>query len=137
MIDRMITEIKPTRKNIRNFGITIGLFLMIFGGILFWKEIEDYIFVTFVGIVFIVCGLGLPIILKPIYLFWMIVSSILGWVMTRVVLSILFFTMITAIGLISKLFGKQFLDLKWDNSKNSYWDQRQGKPEKSSYENQF
>ena len=137
MIDRMITEIKPTRKNIRNFGITIGLFLMILGGILFWKEIEDYIIVTFVGIVFIVCGLGLPRILKPIYLFWMIVSSILGWVMTRVVLSILFFTMITAIGLISKLFGKKFLDLKWDNSKNSYWNQRQGKPEKSSYENQF
>ena len=137
MIDRMITEIKPTRKNIRNFGITIGLFLMILGGILFWKEIEDYIIVTFVGIVFIVYGLGLPIILKPIYLFWMIVSSILGWIMTRVVLSILFFTMITAIGLISKLFGKQFLDLKWDNSKKSYWDQRQGKPEKSSYENQF
>ena len=137
MIDRMITEIKPTRKNIRNFGVTIGLFLMILGGILFWKEIEDYIIVTFVGIVFIVCGLGLPRILKPIYLFWMIVSSILGWVMTRVVLSILFFTMITLIGLISKLFGKQFLDLKWDNSKNSYWNQRQGKPEKSSYENQF
>ena len=68
----------------------------------------------------------------------MIVGIILGWFMTRVILSLLFYLVFTPIGLILRFFGKQFLELSWDNSKESYWNFRVNEDiKKGSYEKQF
>ena len=62
----------------------------------------------------------------------------MGWVMTRVILTILFFTVLTPLGFIAKLFGKNFLDLKLDKEQNSYWEIREKKEIKPiDYEKQF
>ena len=47
-------------------------------------------------------------------------SIILGWIMTRIILSLLFYLLITPIGLITRLFGNDYLRLKESNS-SSYW----------------
>lgn len=79
-----------------------------------------------------------PSVLKPLQKAWMTLAVILGWIMTRVILSILFYLVFTAIGGISRLLGKQFLDLKIDPSINSYWIKREPKTfNKSGYEKQF
>jgi len=44
--------------------------------------------------------------------------------MTRIILSLLFYLIITPIGLISRLLGKQFLELRWNKLKGSYWNIR-------------
>ena len=138
MIKQLISEIKTTKKEIRNFGILIGSILLIIGAILLWKNNINYpIFMT-IGIVLLVSGLVIPIILKPIYFLWMVFASILGWIMTRAILSLLFFIILTPIGLVPRLFGKQFLELKWKKSKNSYWNYRTTeKLNKGNYEKQF
>ena len=85
-------------------------------------------------------GLGLifPIVLKPIYLVWMIFSVILGWFMTRLILSLLFYFVITPIGISLRLLDKDFLDLKKKETRGSYWNMRDSKIEKSqNYEKQF
>ena len=119
-----IKNIKSEKSDIRKFGITIGIILMIIAGFLFWKEKESYqIFLT-VGTILFVLGILVPAVLKPIYWIWMIFATILGWIMTRVILSLLFYIIITPIGLILRFFGKQFLELRWDKSKESYWNFR-------------
>ena len=68
----------------------------------------------------------------------MIFSIILGWFMTRLILSFLFYIIFTAIGLISRVFRKKFLELSWDKSKNSYWNFRTNEYiQKENCENQF
>jgi hypothetical protein len=58
--------------------------------------------------------------------------------MTNVILGILFYLVFTFIGVVSRLAGKQFLDLKMDISRRSYWRYRESKPfNKSNYERQF
>ena len=133
-----INNIKSEKSDLRKFGITIGIILMIIAGFLFWKEKESYqIFLT-VGTILFVLGILVPAVLKPIYWIWMIFATILGWVMTRVILSLLFYIIITPIGLISRFFGKQFLELRWDKSKESYWNFRTNEHlQKQNYENQF
>ena len=133
-----IKNIKSKKSDIRKFGITIGIILMIIAGFLFWKEKESYqIFLT-VGTILFVLGILVPAVLKPIYWIWMIFATILGWIMTRVILSLLFYIIITPIGLILRFFGKQFLELKWDKSKESYWNYRAIKHLKmEDYEKQF
>jgi cytochrome b subunit of formate dehydrogenase len=137
MITQLISEIKTTRKETRNFGITIGLILLVIGAILFWKTNTSYLIFIIIGLVLLVSGLTIPIILKPIYFIWMVFAAILGWIMTRVILSILYYAIMTPIRLISRLFGKQFIELRWDKSKRSYWNYRSSKTEIASYEKQF
>ena len=133
-----LRNIKSEKSDIRKFGITIGIILMIIAGFLFWKEKETFQIFLSIGSVLCVFGLAIPVVLKPIYWIWMFFSTILGWVMTRVILSLLFYAGLTPIGLISRLFGKQFLELRWDKSKESYWNLRTNVVlEKEKYEKQF
>ena len=132
-----IRNIRSEKSDLRKFGITIGIILVMIAGFLFWKEKESFqIFLT-VGAVLCIFGVVIPVILKPIYWIWMIFATILGWIMTRVILSILFYVIITPIGLISRLFGKQFLELKWNEKNSTYWNYRSDKLDKRSYEKQF
>ena len=67
----------------------------------------------------------------------MLLANILSWVMSRVILSILYYIVITPIGLIARIFRKQFIELKWDKSKDSYWNYLPGAVGNKSYEKQF
>ena len=79
----------------------------------------------------------MPIILKPVYFLWMIFAFILGWVMTRVILSIVFYIIITPIGLITRLLGEDFLNIKKIKN-DSYWNNRDSSEElNQNYEKQF
>ena len=133
-----IKNIKSEKSDLRKFGITIGVILLIIAGFLFWKEKESFQILLTFGVTFCILGIAIPFILKPIYWIWMIFAIILGWIMTRIILSLLFYIIFTTIGLISRLFGKQFLELKWDHSQNSYWNMKTVEPfNKKNYEKQF
>ena len=109
-----IKNIKSEKRDLRKFGITIGIILMIISGFLHWEGKESYQILLTVGVV--LCGLGvvMPVILKPIYWIWMIFATILGWFMTRVILSLLYYGTMTPIGLVGRLFGKQVFKIKME-----------------------
>ena len=136
----MIEEIKNIKtriKDLRSFGITMGIILLIISGFLFYKENESTQIFLYIACSFIGLGLLLPIILKPVYIVWMTFAVILGWVMTRVILSIVFYLILTPIGLITRLFGEDFLDLNKSNTE-SYWNNRNSDFElNQDYEKQF
>ncbi|MDP3832044.1 MAG: SxtJ family membrane protein, partial [Ignavibacteriaceae bacterium] len=86
----------------------------------------------------IVSGLIFPILLKPLNFIWMSFAVVLGFFMTRIILGILFYIIITPIGLIAKLFGKDFIDKRISKEKVSYWNYREQKEfSKEIYERQF
>ena len=116
-----LKNIRTDNKAIRDFGILIGFILLIIAGILFYKERESYELIILLGIAFIGLGLGKPIILKPFYSIWMYFAVVLGWLMTRLILGLLFYIVVSPIGLISRLFGKEFLELKDSSLNSSYW----------------
>jgi hypothetical protein len=53
-----------------------------------------------------------PIVYKPVAVVWLGVSHLMGTVMSKVLLSILFFLVITPIGIMRRLFGKDSLKLR-------------------------
>ena len=133
-----IKNIKSKKSDLRNFGITVGIILLIISGFLFWKEKESFQIFLIVGITFLLTAVAIPVILKPVYWIWMIFAVILGWFMTRVILSLLFYVVFTSIGLTLRFFGKQFLELRWDKSKESYWNFRTNEHlQNKNYEKQF
>ena len=133
-----IKNIKSKKSDLRKFGITGCVILLIIAGFLFWKEKESFQILLTFGVTLCILGIAIPFILKPIYWVWMIFATILGWIMTRLILSLLFYTIVTPIGLILRVFGKQFLELRWDKSKESYWNFRTNDHlQKENYEKQF
>lgn len=133
-----IKNIKKGKKEVRSFGITIGIILLVVAGFLFYKEKDSFQSFIFIAGSFISLGFLIPIVLKPIYLAWMIFAVILGWFMTRIILSLLFFLVITPTGLLIKMMGKDLLELKKQEVQGSYWNVRDsGKEQNQNYEKQF
>ena len=136
----MVEEIKNIRlanKDFKNFGLVIGTILSMFGLFLLYKRIDYFIYFVSVGLMFLSLGLIAPKILKPIYKVWMTFAVIVGWIMTRLILSILFYTVITGIAILTSIIGKDFLNLKINN-KDSYWNSRNSENElNQDYEKQF
>ena len=132
-----IRNITSTKKDLKSFGVTIGSVFLIIAGFLFYKEKGLYVNFFSIGLVFIGLSITAPIILQPIYKFWMFFAVIIGWIMSRLILSVLFFSIITLIGTLTRLFGKDFLNLKLKNQ-DSYWNIRDREHElNQDYEKQF
>ena len=133
-----IKNIKSEKSDLRKFGITIGLILMIVSGFLFWKEKESFQILLTAGAILLILGVTIPAILKYIYWVWMIFATIIGWIMTRMILSLMFYMIFTPIGFILRLFGKQFIELNWNKTDSTYWKYRSKSIfEKENYEKQF
>jgi len=114
------TEIKQIRK----FGIVALIF---FGGLCllgFWNE-KSFPFYFFGALS--VFGLGFiiaPVFLRPIYAAWLIVAHFIGRVLTTLILTLVYYLVITPSGLIKRLFGGSPLPLKPDKQASSYWVER-------------
>jgi hypothetical protein len=138
MLLEEIKNIKSSKSDLRKFGITFGIVFAVLGGALWWKGKDSFTLFILVSSAFFIIGLLVPFLLKPLQKVWMTLAVVLGWFMTRLILSILFYCIFTLIGLISRLLGKRFLDLEMDNTNESYWIQREQKVfDKKDYERQF
>tara|TARA_A100001011_G_C13824350_1_gene640259 strand:- start:1 stop:411 length:411 start_codon:yes stop_codon:yes gene_type:complete len=132
-----LNSIKSSRKDLKNFGVTIGFILLMTGVFLFVREKDSFIYIFSIGLIFIGLGIINPVALKTMYRIWMTFAIIIGWVMTRVILSVLFYLIISTIGIFARLVGKDFLNLKSKNNE-SYWNIRNKDYElNQDYEKQF
>lgn len=138
MLIEEIKNIKSGRSDLRKFGITVGIVVGLIGGLLLWKDRGSYPYFLTISVFLIVSGILFPKVLLPLQRVWMTIAVIMGWFMTRVILSILFYLVFTPIGLIARLMGKEFLELKIDKRRDSYWIYRKEKPyDRRDYERQF
>jgi hypothetical protein len=133
-----LKNIKSGMRELREFGVVIGAILIVFADVAMLRGKAFGPYVLGIGFVFALLGLIMPSVLKPLQKVWMGLGLVLGFFVSRIILSIIFFGIITPIGLLMKLSGKDILDERIDKSKVSYWHLR---PEvarpKASYENQY
>ena len=138
MFREEIINIPMDRKALRNFGLLMACVLLIVCGLLWWKSAAAWPWVLGAAGLLAVMGLAMPALLKPIYKMWMIFAVIMGWVMTRVILTLVYYLVLTPIGLAGRVFGEQFLHLKRSKESATYWVRKEGPArEKSDYERQF
>ncbi len=122
----------------RRFGIVLGIILAIIATVLLIKGKSTYLYFYGAGLFSVLVGLVVPVIMKPVFILFLYIGHGLGFVMTRVLLSILYYLVMTPIGLIARLFGKHFLPVKFSGGESSYWlETSRIDDEKENYENQF
>ena len=138
MILDEIKNITGTKKQLREFGLLVSGVFLILGGLFLWQGKELYPYLFGISSFLLIVGLISPIVLKPVYKIWMGFAHILGFIMTRVILSILFYLVITPIGIIARFINRDFFNLELNREQISYWIYRENKPfRKENYENQF
>jgi len=133
-----VRNIKSSKSQLRNFEIAAGIILGLLGGLFYRQQNDCYPYLLVLSAVFLLSGLLLPNLLRPVYKVWMFLALPLGWLATRVILIVLFYAVVAPIGLLTKLFKKDFLNLKSGHDVDSYWIYRQKtKFTKEDYEKQF
>ncbi|MCM8760773.1 MAG: SxtJ family membrane protein [Candidatus Omnitrophica bacterium] len=133
-----IKNIKSGRKQLREFGLTIGGVLLMLGGLAMWRGKTSWPYLLCSGSSFLALGIVFPEVLKPLQKAWMALGLVIGFFVSHGILAILFYFVITPIGLLIKFFGKDVLDQRIDKRRDSYWHMRTGPARtKESYENQY
>lgn len=110
-----------SKRELRKFGVTMGCAFAVFGGLFLWRAKPVWPYLFGIAAFFLIFGLLLPRLLAPIEWAWMKMAHFLGQIMTRVILSLAFYLVITPLGLIMKLFGKDMLHRRFDSSVSTYW----------------
>ena len=133
-----IKNIKSGKKELRNFGIIFTVVLGILGGLMLWRKNPDFYILFILSGSFLLAGLLVPVILIPLQKVWMSIALVIGWVMSRVLLTVLFVIIITPLGVIKRLVKGDFLNKKLQKDTASYWlDHEQKEVNEKVYENQF
>ena len=104
----------------KSFGI---VFFVVFLIIAFWPfaNLTSFkIWPLIISIIFLILGLMSSKILSPLNKIWFKFGILLGSIVSPIVMSIIFFVIITPIGIIMKMLGKDLLNKKY-NKQNSYW----------------
>lgn len=129
-------EIKASSD--RFFGLT---FFVVFLIIALWPLLgHNPIRLPFLGIALAFLGIALitPAWLGPLNRLWLKFGALLHSITNPVILGIMFFLVILPIGVLMRLFGKDFLRLRFNSSASTYWIRREPPgPEKDSLNRQF
>jgi hypothetical protein len=114
-------HMEVTKKTLRQFGLMVGgIFLFIGLWPLVWRQEEMRIWVVVPGALLAAAGLVLPGVLKHVYQGWMWVGHVMGWVNTRIILGILFYGVVTPMGVIMKLTGRDPMRRKLEPDAQTY-----------------
>ena len=122
----------------RRFAYTVcgGLALI---GLVSWYRGHTTVpaFLWTISAALFLCGLILPNLFRRVQRVWMGLATVLGWVNTRIILSLLFYVVLTPVGLILRLF-RDPLDRQMGDGRASYWVRKEPTPvDPKAYENQF
>jgi len=109
------------KKTLRNYGLVMTAAFVALAVIFFLKDKPSALYLAVIALLFLVSGLTLPRVLKPLYVIWMTFAFYLSMVMTYLLLTVFFYLIMSPVGLIMRLFGKDLLSRKFPGGKDSYW----------------
>jgi hypothetical protein len=105
----------------KNFGIVFFLVFLLISiypltnneNLRYWSLI--------VSLIFLILGLLNSAILSPLNKLWFKFGILLGKIVSPLVMGIIFFLVVTPIGLLMKIFKKDLLNLTFNDKKKTYW----------------
>ena len=108
----------------KSFGIVFSIVFLV---IAFWPMLngnEINYWLLAISIVFLILGLINSKILTPLNKLWFKFGIFLGGIIAPIIMGIIFFLVVTPVGFIMKILGKDLLRKKIDKKRHSYWIKR-------------
>jgi uncharacterized protein involved in cysteine biosynthesis len=140
-VQEEIKNLDTSEKRLRQFGLMVGAVLLFLTLWLFLKKYPSQFqyLLGITGSLLMTLGISYPSVLRDPYKIWMGGAFTLGWVVSRILLVAIFYLVLTPVGLTARLFGKDFLDIKMEKDRKSYWvkGKRNGEEEARKYERMY
>ena len=118
----------------RSFGIVFFIVFLIIGVYPILKGGDTKFWSLIISVIFLILGILNSKVLNPLNKLWFKFGIFLGKIFSPLIMGIIFFLVVTPIGLIMRFIGKDILNLKFNNDQ-SYWVEKKGL--KSKMKNQF
>ena len=118
----------------RSFGVVFFIVFLLIALYPLLNNNEVRLWSLIISVLFLILGIVNSKILSPLNKIWFKFGLILGKIISPIIMGIIFFLVVTPIGFIMKLLGKDLINLKFNNEK-SYWIEKTGP--KSKMKNQF
>jgi hypothetical protein len=97
----------PAAPTERSFGLSVGGIGLVFAAFLWWRGYPRFGTTVFaLGTLLLILALTAPSLLKLPNLLWWRFSRALAWVNARIVLTLFFAAVLTPVGVIMRLFGR-------------------------------
>jgi hypothetical protein len=138
MLKEELKQIDSSDSAVKKTGLTVGGVLIIISLLLWWAGKSSFVYFSSIGGLFILFAFIAIPILRPFHKLWMMLALAMGFVMSRVILILLFYLILTPVAFIAKVFGKKFIPLGFDKNAGSYWEKRENITKQPiDYERQF
>lgn len=125
-------------KSLRKFATIMGVACTVITVVIFFRHKHSVVPSSVAGLLFFAVGIIAPVLLKPLYVVWMRFAFVLGWVNTRIILCILFYLILTPIGIVLRIFGVDLLERRIEKKAGSYWHTKDAADkDMASYERQY
>ena len=125
---------KIKKNSNKNFGIVFFVFFILIG---FWPLLSDQsyrLWAIIISFIFLTLGLINSKFLTPLNILWFKFGLFLGKIVSPIIMGIIFFVVVTPIGVLMRVMNKDLLNLKFNNNR-SYWIKKNEL--KSKMKNQF
>jgi hypothetical protein len=144
----------PDEKELRRFSTVTGLSSIAISAFLWWRGSPSHgwdlslawtgrfpqimaCFVMAFGLTVFVLGRTRRRALRPVFIGSQLVGSVVSFIISRVVLLLVYYLVVTPIGLVLRLAGKDPVDRRWDSEKETHWKEIQARDDKTTYKRQF
>ena len=105
----------------RNFGLVFFVVFLIVGILPLTSGESIRIWSTTISFIFLILGLVNSKLLTPLNKLWLKLGIILGAVIAPIVMGVVFFLVVTPIGFVIRILGKDLINKKYDKKIKTYW----------------
>jgi Saxitoxin biosynthesis operon protein SxtJ len=137
-IEPEVEREEVTSSSDRSFGYVFSIAFTVIG---LWPLLDGrsprYWALAIACIFLLLAGFA-PRILRPLNMLWGRLGALLHRIVTPIVMSVVFFLVVTPLAYIMQALGKDPLRLRWDKNAKSYWIEREpAGPEPQTMTRQF
>jgi len=114
-------EKKHNTKDVRSFALFAGALVAVYS---LWPAVFSGLSPRYgvFGLAVLIISIAVvrPLLFEPIFRIWMKIGGVLGFVNTRIILTLGFLAIFTPIGLVMRIFGRDPLARQYEPEASSY-----------------
>lgn len=117
----------PTAERLRSFGWLLLPAMCLLGALSWWRtgQVNVALVIWTSGAVLAALYAAFPAVRRPIYVGWMTAAFPVGWVVSHLIMALIYFGVVTPIGLLVRWTRGDRLERHFDRSASTYWQIRQ------------
>jgi hypothetical protein len=129
----------PSERMLRQFA---AMWIVFFGGAALWQQFARHrpalaAVLAILAVTIGPLGVARPRAIRPVFVGWMALAYPVGWVVSRIVMGVVFYLLFTPVSWVFRLIGRDALELKSRSTATTYWHSRPNVTDKAAYLRQF